>query len=108
MLFNKTLIILIISLVSFAAVSQFLLINNSHDPSSYREEIASNISTINLSFGNMVKKYVNINFDFAGFDFLKPFVLVCCGTILLLGIDFTMRRRISDAIKRFRSQTKDR
>lgn len=108
MLFNKTLIILIIALVSFAGISQFLFINNSADKSAYRDEIASSVSTTNLSFENMVKKYVNINFDFAGIEFLKPFMLVCCGTILLLGIDFTMRRRISDAIKRFRSQTKNR
>lgn len=108
MLFNKTLIILIISLVSFAGISQFLLINNSTDKSAYRDEIAAYVSTTNLSFENMAKKYVNINFDFAGLDLFKPFVLVCCGTILLLGIDFTFGRRISDAIKRFRSQTKNR
>ena len=108
MLFNKTLIILIISLVSFAGISQFVLINNSTDKSAYRDEIASSVSTTTLSFENMAKKYVNINFDFAGLDLLKPFMIVCGGTILLLGIDFTFGRRINNVIKRFRSQTKNR
>lgn len=106
MLINKTLIILLISLITFAGFSLFL--NNNGIDANNKEEILLNISNASNSLQVMAKKYFKLNLGFSSFDLVKPILLVCAGTILVIGIDFAMRRRLSNVIKRFRSQIKNR
>lgn len=105
MLINKTLIVLIIVLCTVGGISGISIPQNQEKNSLIeKNKMFFNFQEIKSIWDNMSARYINI----AKIDLFAPFAVVFAGTAIIIGIDFFLRRRTDNVIKRFSSHFKNK
>lgn len=105
MLINKTIIILIIVLCIVSGISGISIPQNPEKEKLVeKSKYLFNFSEIKLIWDEIAQKYIH----FVKIDLFMPVAAVLAGTFIVVGIDFFLKRRTNNVIKRISSFIKDK
>jgi hypothetical protein len=106
-MFNKTLIVLIAAFVFSSVLLLVLAPLNGPAENKAVTENAIDRSSIGNIWNSLTYRYLDLEV-FRTYDFSGAFFVLMAGVVTVVGVDFALRRKVADVIKRHFTQTKNR